>query len=186
MLLAQFLEELGARERPHTTHTLFDHLVRTAAILKRWGASAQLWKAGLFHSCYGTEFFREALLPWAERDRVIALVGAECEATARLFCVLDRDSVYRALERGEPYVVDTIKPKGVADVSAAGLSDLVWILWANVLEHVPQLKLAPALVRRSREGIDRTAHLLPAIALAELREGLGPAESADVPRLHRP
>jgi 50S ribosomal protein L16 3-hydroxylase len=163
------LVELGAKRHPHTTHTLFDHLVRTAATLKRWGGRDALWKAGLFHSCYGTEFFTSALLPWSDRARVAEVAGADAENVAHLFCGIDRPSIFRALERGAPYVVvTTAESKGEIAVSAQELEDLVWLLWANTLEHVPQTPLSEEQKGWSRECLAKTAHRLPAIARDEL------------------
>src|SRR5437899_12105939 len=44
---------------------LLDHLVDTARLLQSWGCEEALWRAGLFHSIYGTQAFLSAPVPFS-------------------------------------------------------------------------------------------------------------------------
>src|SRR3989449_11739273 len=84
------LHESGAQALPHSGRTLLDHLVGTYRILRDWGNAEPICAGGLFHSIYGTNVFRrQAIKPW-ERDRVRAVIGAEAEQYAHLFCSVNR------------------------------------------------------------------------------------------------
>lgn len=88
------LQQLGAGEFEHLNGSLEQHLTATAAILKRWGASATLQTAGLFHAAYGTAGFTDAMVSLTQRQRIAEVIGAEVEALVYLYCCCDRDFVF--------------------------------------------------------------------------------------------
>jgi aspartyl/asparaginyl beta-hydroxylase (cupin superfamily) len=61
------------------------------AITRRWGQPAWLQHAALIHSVYGTDAYRQSLLPLSRRDEVAAVAGNEAERLAYLFCVTPRE-----------------------------------------------------------------------------------------------
>jgi 50S ribosomal protein L16 3-hydroxylase len=148
--LLAFLIELGAARTKHSARTLLEHLVGTAVILARWGAPERVWKAGLFHSVYGTEFFHDVLLDVSQRPRVIAQIGDEAEELAHVFCAFDRRSLYRTVEPGAPLAVRLMTGE------------------TRELKQVPYTKLTPAARERSRSALAKVAAILPAIARGEL------------------
>jgi hypothetical protein len=166
--LLAFLEELGAGRVRHSKRTLLDHFVGVANILDRWGAEDRVWKAGLFHSIYGTEFFHDAVLPVAERPRVVARIGEEAERLAYLFCAFDRGSLYRAIDRGEPYEIELLANGARVPVSRRDIADLALVVWANALEQVPYVPAAPDAGTRSRKAIAKCAPFLTDCARDEL------------------
>src|SRR5215471_12540581 len=168
--LVGFLEELGAGRVRHSRRTLLEHLVGVAAILERWGAPDRVWKAGLFHSVYGTEYFKDSVLPFDARPRVREKIGEDAERLAWIFCAFDRGSLYRAIERGAPYEVELLHGGGRHGVTEREIGDLVWLVWANALEQVPHLKPKDEERARSRKSIARVARYLPDPIRRELEE----------------
>ena len=177
----EFLQGLGAEGVPHSHRTFLDHLTGTAAILERWGASEQVCRAGLFHSIYGTEVFRSAMLPFEERARVVAVIGAEAEKLAYVFCAFERNSVYRAIERGAPYHVDVRGGGEAIDVSDRELRDLLWILWANSLEQEARSGIPMGWKIRSRKALAQSRPFLSERALEELDAFYGSLHGSATP-----
>src|SRR3954462_15069341 len=81
----------AASEMGHPGGVLLDHLLGTRRLLASWGERPALCDAGLFHSVYGTEYFTPEHA--AERDAVIAVIGAEAERVAWLWCANKRSTL---------------------------------------------------------------------------------------------
>ena len=180
--LIPFLMEIGAGRIRHTGRPLIDHLLGTAAILERWGAGPATCKAGLFHNVYGTEFFPDAALPFEARDRVEERIGAEAERISFVFCACERGSLFRAADRGEPYVVAGRRGEEIP-VTRDELQGLLLVLWANAIEQAPHAVRSGEGRRRDASALARCAALLPPGALRELTahvEGLEEPRSAAV------
>ena len=54
----QFLKKIGCDEVGHRNQTLLDHLIGVYNLLKSWDAPEYVQDAGLFHSVYGTTYFK--------------------------------------------------------------------------------------------------------------------------------
>jgi hypothetical protein len=78
------------KEIRHSKRTLYDHLVGTHDLLRKWGADDRVCDAGLFHSIYGTARFVRAAMSIYDRDIIKNLIGVDAERLVYLFCVLDR------------------------------------------------------------------------------------------------
>ena len=174
--LVEFLKGLGADRVKHSQRTFLEHLVDTAALLARWGATPRACKAGLFHSIYGTEYFKGAVISFDERPRVQALLGEEAERLAYIFCAFDRASIYRAIERGAPYTLKLLKG-GEVTVSPGELKDLVNVVWANALEQAPHARLSDESKARSRQSIKKTLPFLSDLARRDLEAFYGPVSA---------
>jgi hypothetical protein len=96
------LRDRGAARIEHPGGDLLSHLVRTASRLERWGASAALVRAGLWHAAYGTDGFAAALFGLAERSVVVAEIGEEAEAIVYRYGSCDRGFVYGRIGREQP------------------------------------------------------------------------------------
>ncbi|MET9019953.1 DUF6817 domain-containing protein [Actinopolymorpha sp. NPDC004070] len=131
------LREAGADRIPHSGRTLLDHLVGTADLLTSWGAPSRVELAGLVHSVYGTGSFGEAPLASADRDRVIAAVGAEAEHLADLFCHMDRPFLEDAVSGLSPLL--SRDDWSALPASPQDLEDLTVLVRANQLEQEPHL-----------------------------------------------
>jgi hypothetical protein len=64
---------------------LIDHLCGTRALLESWDADEWLCDAGLFHSVYGTESFRQVSIPLDLRGQVREVIGIRAERMAYVF-----------------------------------------------------------------------------------------------------
>ncbi|MBV9953473.1 MAG: hypothetical protein JO291_16075, partial [Acidimicrobiia bacterium] len=88
----ELLKSLGFGELEHDSHVPFvSHLIGTRRLLGSWGGRDALCDAGLFHSVYGTEYFQPDRTP--ERDEVVAVIGADAERVAWLWCAIRRDTI---------------------------------------------------------------------------------------------
>ncbi len=128
--MIQFLRASGVAELMHDSHVPFlEHLTGTRRLLQQWGARDALADAGLFHSVYGTEFFalgQGVTIP--ERDDVQALIGADAEEVAWLWCTIERFSldpsscVATNRVSGSPI---TLAPSRVQDIANLWAADTV-------------------------------------------------------------
>ena len=82
-----FLKQLGSDEVKHENQSLLEHLIGVRDILKKWGAPEYVQDGGLFHSVYGTTYFKPQLT--IDRDAVRYLIGKKAEELAYWFCFLD-------------------------------------------------------------------------------------------------
>jgi hypothetical protein len=83
---------LGADKVGHSGRTLYEHLKGTHDLLLEWGAPEHVRLAGLFHSIYGTIYFKHQCLEptLKNRELVAELIGQKAERLAYLFCTSDR------------------------------------------------------------------------------------------------
>jgi catechol 2,3-dioxygenase-like lactoylglutathione lyase family enzyme len=100
--IEEFLIECGAGQLSHPGGTLYEHLVRVAALLGDWGASEDLQAAGLCHACYGTDGYPHALLGLDDRPVLRALAGDRAESLVYLYGSCDRSTVHPALKEPGP------------------------------------------------------------------------------------
>ena len=84
------LSERGAGQVAHPGGTLLEHVRRTAARLRSWGAAPELVAAGACHAAYGTEAFPTALVAPSERGWLRARIGDHAESIVYAYCASDR------------------------------------------------------------------------------------------------
>jgi hypothetical protein len=106
----------------HSKSTFFEHLYNTYNILKNMGLPQDVCIAGLFHSVYGTEYFKCALP--VTREEIKELIGEYSESLAYSFCTL-------------PNRTSTIINEGKKGNSK--LFHLACIEYANLLEQQPRI-----------------------------------------------
>lgn len=85
-----FLIEHGADRIRHSGRTLYRHLRGTYDLLVQAGADHEVCAAGLFHSVYGTNAFKQVLIPRDQRELVRAQIGERAEGLVWQFCTIDR------------------------------------------------------------------------------------------------
>ena len=88
-----FLKQLGSDEVKHKNQSLLEHLIGVRDILKKWGAPEYVQDGGLFHSVYGTTYFKPQMT--TDRDDVRCLIGEKAEELAYWFCFLDSPRTQR-------------------------------------------------------------------------------------------
>jgi hypothetical protein len=81
-----FLKSLGCDSVKHSNQTLLSHLIGVHDLLKEWNAPEYLQDAGLFHSVYGTTYFKPKMT--VDRNAVRELIGGHAEALAAIFCFM--------------------------------------------------------------------------------------------------
>ena len=141
----RFLEEAGAGLTAHSRRTLLEHLLGVRDLLASWKARTALVDAGLFHSVYGTEFYRPMILTASERERVRAVIGAEAEQLAYLWSRARRASLAANLERENGFCVIARPENGESEADAEiaiderELADLATLWTADTLEQVDRL-----------------------------------------------
>jgi len=95
--LVQVLADYGADNLGHTSRVLLTHLKGVYSLLKEWDNSPSLCLAGLFHSVYGTTFFKNVTIMVSERDKLRDLLGDYGEWLVYLFCACDRGHLVRQM-----------------------------------------------------------------------------------------
>jgi hypothetical protein len=165
-----FLITEGALGYAHSAADLFAHLCGTRNLLVLWGAHPALCDAGLFHSVYGTEAFRESLVAIDKRDRVREVIGPDAEEIVYLFGAMSKATLYANLDRRDGFTVnDRFSGKWVG-IDESRLRDLCNLTAANWLEQRPRFpremqqverdefqKMLPLLLPKAQTTI-RTAY----------------------------
>ena len=86
----KYLRSIGCDEVIHgkaRSSSLFGHLNGVSNILKRSGAPQHIQDAGLFHSVYGTTYFKPKMTE--DREAVRSLIGDKAENLVYLFCNME-------------------------------------------------------------------------------------------------
>ena len=91
-LKIEFLKKIGSDTVSHENQTLLEHLIAVYDLLKKWGAPKYIQDAGLFHSVYGTTYFKPKIIK--DRDVVRESIGEEAEELVYLFCSIKHPRAY--------------------------------------------------------------------------------------------
>jgi catechol 2,3-dioxygenase-like lactoylglutathione lyase family enzyme len=161
--IKKFLLDRGAGQLPHPGGTLYEHLVRVAALLAGWGADQDLQVAGLCHACYGTDGYPDVLLGLAERPLLTALAGVRAESLVYLYGSCDRAAVYPALGKDGPvpfcdrFTGRTRTPaerdiRAFTELTAANELDVMWHNPALAAQHGAALRHLFAAARPRLTG----------------------------------
>ncbi len=99
-----FLLGLGVEQIDHTQKSYLAHLIGVYRLMEAEGCDAELCRAGLFHSIYGTQQFQGFTLPLERRQEVRDLIGERAERLAYLNCAMYRPVFDQTIEQTEgPY-----------------------------------------------------------------------------------
>ena len=98
----EFLKKIGADKVNHGEGTLLEHLINTSKRLRDMGCEDFVQDAGLFHSVYGTVYFRPDAGLIDDRQVVIDLIGEQAEEIAYWFCILNAPRLQEILKFDEP------------------------------------------------------------------------------------
>jgi hypothetical protein len=92
MVAARYETFLRERTRGinHSGRAFFEHLKGVHDLLRDWGNPEHVCVAGLFHSIYGTQYFKHRCLPLNRRAELVDLIGVEAECLVYEFCTQDR------------------------------------------------------------------------------------------------
>ncbi|MFK8017576.1 MAG: DUF6817 domain-containing protein [Gammaproteobacteria bacterium] len=153
--LVVLLDECGTKESAHSAGTLREHLSGTHDLLKAWGNPDHVVLAGLFHSIYGTQYFKVQSAQSSYRSRIQQGIGDEAENLAYLFCTVDRMGLAFELDKPEPRLWDVFGECFVS-VSPIVLQELVEIDVANSVEQYQRAKpMSPAQLSHFKQKYAR-------------------------------
>ena len=141
----ELLNELPLASIDHLGRPLLQHLNGTHELLARWGNPQHVCLAGLFHSIYGTNTFRIAVLSTDRRDWVRERIGTDAEALVYVYGMSDRKKLLSENRRA-PYSWVAHHTGERAELPEEMLKNLVEIEAANFVEQVPCLANEPAAV----------------------------------------
>jgi hypothetical protein len=120
-----YLKSIGADKLPHSNRSLLDHLIGTTEYLILYNRSIDEQKAGLFHSIYGTAYYKHSEKLSIERSEIKELIGNKAELIANIFCNTKDRTNY--IISGEWFM-------------EPWLTKLRWLEFANLLEQRNELK----------------------------------------------
>jgi len=137
--LTDYLVGLGIEKIGHTGKSYLAHLIGVYKLMEANGCPAEVCRAGMFHSIYGTELFQGFTLPPQRRPEVTDLIGARAERLAYWNCVMDRFSLDRALDNTEgPYRIIERPTAAVVELSKEDFDDLCRVHLYDWLEQAPR------------------------------------------------
>jgi aspartate beta-hydroxylase len=163
-----FLKTLGAEQLGHGQgRTLFDHLVGTRDIVRRWHQCDDLQRAALLHSVYGTDVYKRQLLALSRRAEVKEQAGDRAERLAYLFCVVPRRHLFArvgASVQGREEISFPRAPDGtdLEPVTRQEVDELILLHMANLAEQAMEKDGSPG------EWLARVAQLSLTLAGSEL------------------
>ncbi|KQV99484.1 DUF6817 domain-containing protein [Rhizobacter sp. Root1221] len=128
------LEALGTGGKAHSSRTLLHHLKGTHDLLEAWGNPQPVCVAGLFHSVYGTAYFRHQSIATTQRERVRETIGDSAEVLAYLFCAVERDDFFDQAHPSAPTLRLRSDGRRIA-IPPTTLTALVEIEVANLIEQ---------------------------------------------------
>jgi hypothetical protein len=128
------LHDLSTDESSHSGRTLLEHLKGTHDLLEKWGNPTHVCVGGLFHSIYGTEYYKVQSADVTDRKQIADVIGPRAEQLAFLFCTTDRPGFFKEADKSSPMLVDRTTKQSVP-VDAATLDSLIEIEVANYVEQ---------------------------------------------------
>jgi hypothetical protein len=130
----EFLQNVGTKSYRHVKNgTLYDHLIRTSAILEHWQLSDDVVSAGMFHSIYSTQIFRNVVVSIDRRKEVQQLIGEGAERIVHLFSVIDRETLAKS---DDGYTFSSHIDKSKITVTEEEVKGLLHIILANQFDHI--------------------------------------------------
>lgn len=141
-------EVSGLAHGPH--RTLKDHLHGTMRILLHWRQPQDVVAAGLLHSIYSTDVYRQQLVPLSQAATVRRIAGASTERLVRLFCSMRRESFFENLSGHEARPWSHIRVachRGPAhvNISREDAGKLLIVHMANVSEQTRRHDASPGI-----------------------------------------
>lgn len=129
---------LGEDKFSHTSKTLLEHLKETSRLLEQWNAPDYICLAGLYHSIYGTQYYKKQPIDIRERDRIRTTIGDKAERLAFYFCNQDRSLFLNIDSKDKEFFVIDYKTGLREDITEQDYRDLLELHLANYLEQMPR------------------------------------------------
>lgn len=165
------LNNFGADTIEHSTRTLSDHLIGTHNLLESWNAPRETCLGGLFHSIYGTKYFKNQAVQLHERKKVQKIIGLDAELLVYLFCVTDRREFFTNIGCS-PCVLYDVRHNTEWSGSPKILDQLLTIELANWLEMFPYIRhhLSSTSIHRTLEMFELSIDSFPSKAVKKLSQ----------------
>jgi len=131
------LIKLGVEDFTHINGNLLSHLKGTKELLSKWGNRESLCNAGLYHSIYGTEGYKNQTSD--DRTKIINIIGEEAEKIVFYFSTCDRDHFYSQIDQPELKIHLNRLSGKIEILSESMVKDLLELTLANELEILMKL-----------------------------------------------
>ena len=145
------LANLGVGEFEHLDGSLLEHLNGTRQLLEKWGASAELQDAGLYHAAYGTAGFEESFVSISQRDKIASIIGITSEEIVFQYCACDRKCFFSKIGQvsnpefknrftGKTYYLPEVMLRNFCELTAANEIDIATDNAIFLQQHGADLK----------------------------------------------
>lgn len=126
----------------HTKRRLYDHLVGTGDLLKKWKCDPNLCLAGYFHYFYGTEGTNNNyILRFCQRKELQEAIGEEAEKIVYLFCICKKRKDYFNIQpnqRSEIWIINRLTSDKIT-INYSEWLNLIILYMANSIEEFDYL-----------------------------------------------
>jgi hypothetical protein len=152
--MTDFLVDLGVEQIGHTGKSYLAHLIGVYRLMETQGCTAEVCRAGMFHSIYGTQLFQGFKLPLERRPELAGLIGTRAERLAYLNCAMERSTFDGAVAQAEgPYrITDRLTGEAV-ELSKDDFEDLCQVHLYDWLEQAPRSRLGPEYRQAAYRGM---------------------------------
>ena len=164
------LEKLGQYNLQGFSHTdsgLASHLKGTYEILKSWNCPEALCIAGLCHSIYGTESYRQNPIEISERNNIKSIIGDDAESMAYIFGAHTKESLWGNLKRNNDFKITDRLTSEEINLSKEQLNGLITLTLGNWLEQRSRAPEEYKFVRQ--DEFLASEEYLPTIAFKEFK-----------------
>ena len=146
--LIEVLKDFDADKILHGSTTLLKHLVGTYRLLKQWNIPEEVCIAGLFHSVYGTQTFKEFLIDPLQREKLRAIIPHYSEELVYCFYIQDKKGLLKNLEsEGEAVLRDRLTGKNIP-LSSQKFEDLLKTRFADYIEQMSRMKFSVSFIEQ--------------------------------------
>ena len=165
--LTRFLVELGVEQIAHSQKNYLAHLVGVYHLMQTHGCDAELCRARMFHSIYGTEKFQFFKIDLDRRSELETLIGRRAERLAFWNCFMQRASFDQCLEvAAESYTIAHRETLEELRLTRDEYDDLCRVHLFDWLEQVPRSRFGWGY---RREAYQQMADRLGGAALQTYR-----------------
>lgn len=136
---SRWLADNGALKHKHQDGSLHDHLMRVYDLMCARPCPEHACAAGAFHSIYGTNAFKQALLSRSDiiggRQTLAGVIGREAEELVYIFSMLDRPRTLKEHANDDVLTLDTMSSQVYQLRSREQKHHLCLIEAANLLDQ---------------------------------------------------
>lgn len=139
--LIELLKTSGFDEISHSNTKMYDHLVNTYKILKKWELQDYICIAGLYHSIYGTQSLKESnSISDSYRDKFKLILGNDSEKLIWLYTIIDKETFYNLILKDKKvpnFIInrDTLKRISIDEKDKFGLVHLFISNWLEIFSR---------------------------------------------------